>query len=122
MDSAERTAHMGAFEDMTPDRHDQILNHIAEEWVDLKQTDFATKAELCEVILRLMEELDDLRLCRPPEPFIGPKTLLDTLFEGDFQKMEKTFFEKMRMTKPHCVLLDKSPLPDGAGFNHKSIK
>lgn len=34
----------------------QIINNIAEEYVDLKQTDFANKEELCEVILYLRKE------------------------------------------------------------------
>lgn len=46
---------------MTTDRHDQILNNVAEEWADLKQTDFATKAELCEVILTLMDQKEAMR-------------------------------------------------------------
>lgn len=38
---------------ISDDRALQIINNVAEEYVDLGQTDFATKAELCSAILWL---------------------------------------------------------------------
>lgn len=43
---------------MTTERYEQILNNISEEYVDLGKTRFATKQELCEVVLRLRQEGD----------------------------------------------------------------
>ncbi len=106
---------------MTTDRHDQILNHVAEEWVDLKQTNFATKAELCEVILRLLNELDDARLCHPSEPFIGPLTLLDSMFMDDAKRLEGLIAQIDKDPPRISSLIEKPPLPDGLGYNFKSI-
>lgn len=46
---------------MTPERMAEITNHVSEEYVDLDRTNFATKQELCEVILRQGYELDKRR-------------------------------------------------------------
>lgn len=43
---------------MTDERFAEILNHVSETWVDLKQTDFAGKAELCEAILMQSKKCD----------------------------------------------------------------
>lgn len=47
--------------DIEKDRWSQISNNVAEEYIDLGQTNFATKEELCETIFALnrhyMEEL-----------------------------------------------------------------
>lgn len=42
---------------MTTERFDQICNNVTEEFVDLNQTDFATKKELCEVIYELLDKI-----------------------------------------------------------------
>lgn len=105
---------------MTTDRHDQILNNVAETWADLKQTDFVTKAELCEVILTLMDYLDDARLCRHQEPFIGPLTLIDSMFVDDAKKLEGLISQIAKEPPRISSLFEKSPMPDGAGFNHKT--
>ena len=41
---------------MTDERAMQIINNVAEEWVDLGETDFATKNELCDAILWLRKK------------------------------------------------------------------
>ncbi len=43
---------------LSEDRALQIINNVAEEYVDLGETNFATKAELCEAILWLRKSSD----------------------------------------------------------------
>lgn len=46
-------------EAISADRAMQIVNNVAEEYIDLGRTDFATKAELCEAIFWLRREAGD---------------------------------------------------------------
>lgn len=44
---------------ITEDRILQISNNVSEEWVDLQKSDFATKAEFCQVVQYWQRKSDD---------------------------------------------------------------
>lgn len=100
---------------MEEERFDQICNHVMEEFVDQKKVNFASKKEFCEVILKLLERLDEYHVARPAQ--YGPLTLLDTMLQGDSEKMAE-LLAQMRKSPPRMsALLSKEPIPEGMGFN-----
>lgn len=55
---AKRTAGTRSRRPITADRCWQISNNVSEEYVDLGQTSFATKVELCEAIIGIRNHYD----------------------------------------------------------------